>query len=122
LEGDSNSVYVQKRPKAGQGDSEHCNKWNRNGLGGRYRTFERVIVAQKTAAKLRSWLSLSQFLHAREFGIEKNTPVDISYRENEIVITPVKTVYRQVDLLAKVSSKNLHHEVEMNVPVGRELL
>jgi antitoxin MazE len=59
---------------------------------------------------------------AREFGIEENTPVDISYRENEIVITPVKTVYRLVDLLAKVSSKNLHHEVEMSVPVGRELL
>ena len=59
---------------------------------------------------------------AREFGIEENTPVDISYRENEIVITPVKTVYRLVDLLAKVSPKNLHHEVEMSVPVGRELL
>ena len=48
--------------------------------------------------------------------------MDISCRENELVITPVKTVYRLVDLLAKVSSKNLHHEVEMNVPVGRELL
>ena len=59
---------------------------------------------------------------AREFGIEENTPVDISYRENEIVIKPVKTAYRLVDLLAKVSSKNSHHEVEMSVPVGRELL
>jgi antitoxin MazE len=59
---------------------------------------------------------------AREFGIEENTPVDISYRENEIVITPVKTVCRLRDLLAKVTSKNLHHEVDMNVPVGRELL
>ena len=59
---------------------------------------------------------------AREFGIEENTPVDISYRENEIVITPVKPVYRLVDLLVKVSSKNLHHEVEMSLPVGRELL
>jgi antitoxin MazE len=59
---------------------------------------------------------------AREFGIEENTPVDISYRKNEIVITPVKTVYRLVDLLAKVSSTNLHHEVEMSVPLGRELL
>jgi antitoxin MazE len=59
---------------------------------------------------------------ARQFGIEENTPVDISYRENEIVITPVKPVYRLADLLAKVSSKNLHHEVKMSVPVGRELL
>lgn len=59
---------------------------------------------------------------AREFGMEENTPVDISYRENEIVITPVKTAYRLVDLLAQVSSKNLHHEVEMGVSVGRELL
>jgi antitoxin MazE len=59
---------------------------------------------------------------ARELGIEENTPVNISYRENEIVITPVKTAYRLVDLLAKVSSKNLHLEVEMSVPVGRELL
>jgi antitoxin MazE len=59
---------------------------------------------------------------ARESGIEENTPVDISYRGNVIVITPVKTGYRLVDLLAKVSSKNLHHEVEMSLPVGRELL
>ena len=59
---------------------------------------------------------------AREFGIEENTPVDISYRENEIVITPVKPVFRLVDLLAKVSPKNLQHEVEISMPVGRELL
>lgn len=59
---------------------------------------------------------------ARECGIEENTPVDISYRENEIVITPVKKAYRLVDLLAKVNSKNLHHEVEMSAPVGKELL
>jgi len=59
---------------------------------------------------------------AREFGMEENTPVEISYRKNEIVITPVKSVCRLVDLLAKVSSKNLHHEVEMSLPVGKELL
>jgi antitoxin MazE len=59
---------------------------------------------------------------AKQFGIEENTPVDIAYRENEIVITPLKPAYRLVDLLAKVSSKNLHHEVEMSGPVGRELL
>jgi antitoxin MazE len=59
---------------------------------------------------------------AREFGMEENTPVNISYRENEIVITPVKTAYRLIDLLAKVSSQNLHHEVEMSVQVGWELL
>ena len=59
---------------------------------------------------------------AKQFGIEENTPVDIAYRENEIVITPLKPAYRLVDLLAKASSKNLHHEVEMSGPVGRELL
>jgi antitoxin MazE len=59
---------------------------------------------------------------AKEFGIEENTRVDISYRENEIVVRPVKTGYRLADLLEKVSLKNLHHEVDMSGPAGRELL
>lgn len=58
---------------------------------------------------------------ADEVGLQKETPVDISLDDQRLVITPVsrpKPTLKQ--LLAEVSSDNLHHEADTGVAVGNE--
>jgi antitoxin MazE len=59
---------------------------------------------------------------ARDCGIEENTPVEISQRDHEIVITPLNKGYSLDELLAGITPENIHHEIDMSGPVGKELL
>lgn len=59
---------------------------------------------------------------AKECGIKENTPLEISSREGEIIITPVKNKYSLDELLAKVTKKNIHSEIEFGQPAGKEIL
>ena len=59
---------------------------------------------------------------AAEADIEEGSEVDIAIAEGKLVITPrQKPRYELTDLLAKVSKKNLHEEVDTGEPVGREV-
>jgi antitoxin MazE len=59
---------------------------------------------------------------AAEADIEEGSEVDISVREGELVVTPRrKPHYELSDLLAKVSKKNVHGEIDTGKPVGREV-
>ncbi len=59
---------------------------------------------------------------AREAGVEAGSEVDLSVREGGLVVRATKRrKYRLGDLLAKVTSKNLHDEVNTGKPVGREI-
>jgi antitoxin MazE len=59
---------------------------------------------------------------AEEADIEEGSAVDIAVREGKLVITPGrKPRYDLTDLLAKVSKKNLHEEIDTGEPVGGEV-
>jgi antitoxin MazE len=59
---------------------------------------------------------------AIEVGLVKDAEVEISVDEGQLVITPCPVpTYRLSELLAGVSKKNLHHEVEVVGPVGKEV-
>ena len=58
---------------------------------------------------------------ADEAGFRKDGPVEISLADGKIVVTPIshpKPTLSQ--LLAKITSKNLHHEIDTGSAVGRE--
>lgn len=60
--------------------------------------------------------------YARDAGLQKETPVDISLADGKLVITPItqsKLTLQQ--LLAKITRKNLHHEVDTGSAVGKEI-
>jgi len=47
--------------------------------------------------------------------------VDLVIREGGLTVRPVIRRYALADLLAKVTEKNIHGEVAMGGPVGREV-
>ncbi len=58
---------------------------------------------------------------AIEVGLQRETPVEVSLANGKLVITPVakpKPTLKQ--LLAKVTKRNLHHEVDTGAMVGNE--
>lgn len=58
---------------------------------------------------------------ATEVGLERETSVEVSLADGKLVITPIvrpKPTLRQ--LLAKVTSENLHHEVDTGSATGNE--
>lgn len=58
---------------------------------------------------------------ATEVGLQRETSVEISLSEGNLVITPVakpKPTLKQ--LLAKVTKENLHHEIETGPATGNE--
>jgi antitoxin MazE len=58
---------------------------------------------------------------AEEAGMAKETPVEMSLADGNLVITPLakpKPTLKQ--LLAKVTSENLHHELDTGRPLGNE--
>ena len=59
---------------------------------------------------------------AKECGLEENTPVTITRRKREIVITPMKKEYSLDSLLSEVTQENVHGEVSLGKPIGKELL
>ena len=58
---------------------------------------------------------------AAEVGIDVETQVDLTVENGKLVIAPVaKSSYRLRDLLTGVSESNIHGEVDLGEPVGRE--
>ena len=62
--------------------------------------------------------------HAQEVGVEAGSTVDVSARNGELVIRPVRRRrrYRLASLLKRVTRGNLHTETDWGAPVGRESL
>lgn len=59
---------------------------------------------------------------AADAGLKDNSPVELSLCEGRLVITPVaKPAVSLDDLLAKVTKKNLHREVDTGPARGREV-
>lgn len=59
---------------------------------------------------------------AMECGIEENSSVEISLRDKQIIIMPVKKEYSLKELLAGVTKDNIHSEFDTGQPVGKEAL
>ena len=59
---------------------------------------------------------------ADEVGLKENSAVELSLRDNELVITQVvKTGFGLAELLAQVTDANLHREVDTGPAVGGEV-
>ena len=59
---------------------------------------------------------------ADEMGLKENSAVELSLRDNELVIAQVvKTGFSLADLLAQVTDANLHREVDTGPAVGGEV-
>ena len=58
---------------------------------------------------------------ADEVGLKENSAVELSLRDNELVIVQVvKTGFSLADLLAQVTDANLHRELGTGPAVGGE--
>jgi len=58
---------------------------------------------------------------ATEVGLQRETFVEVSLADGNIVITPVaKPKLTLKQLLAKVTKENLHHEVDTGPVIGNE--
>lgn len=58
---------------------------------------------------------------AAEARIEAGSTVDLSVKDGEFVVKPIRRrKYDLRDLLEVINSRNLHCEVETGEPVGRE--
>ena len=58
---------------------------------------------------------------ARETNIERDTEVELTVADGDLIVRPVRrSVPRLEELLARVSSENLHAETDMGDPVGQE--
>ena len=55
-------------------------------------------------------------------GLEENSSVEISLRDKQIIIMPVKKEYSLKELLSGVTKDNIHSEFDTGQPVGKEVL
>jgi antitoxin MazE len=60
-------------------------------------------------------------LFAIQTGIDKDSLVDVSVIDNQLVITPLAPSYSLEDLLRGIDEDNIHDEVQVDAPVGREV-
>ena len=59
---------------------------------------------------------------AEDAEVEEGTVLNLAVSEGKVIATPVKKHKQSLkQMLAKVSRKNLHSEVESGAPVGREV-
>jgi antitoxin MazE len=58
----------------------------------------------------------------KDCGLFEDTPVDIAFSQGQIVIKPLRKRYVLFELLAEITSQNIHNEAGMGQPVGQELL
>lgn len=59
---------------------------------------------------------------ASEVGLCKETAIEISLVDGKLLITPLtKPELTLKQLLAKVTSENLHHEVDTGNAIGKEI-
>jgi antitoxin MazE len=58
---------------------------------------------------------------AKEAGVEAGSEVDLSIRRGDLVVKPARRrKYRLPELLRGISARNVHAEVDVGTPVGRE--
>ena len=59
---------------------------------------------------------------ANQLGLEPDSPVTVSRRGTELIITPMNRERLTLeDLLAQVTEDNLHGEIDTGPAVGREI-
>lgn len=59
---------------------------------------------------------------AEQAGVEAGSAVDLSVEDGELIVRPIRSPkYDLKDLLRGVTAKNLHKEVEISGPYGREV-
>jgi antitoxin MazE len=58
---------------------------------------------------------------AEEAGVEAGSEVDLSMRGGALIVRPARRTYRLSELLEKVTTTNLHGEVDTGGTVGREV-
>jgi antitoxin MazE len=59
---------------------------------------------------------------ATEIGLERNSPVEISLVDGQLVIVPaVEPAWTLEQLLAQITEDNLHGEIETGPAVGQEV-
>ncbi len=59
---------------------------------------------------------------AEKCGLMENTSVDITLRDDEIVVRPKRKRYTLSELLVGITPENIHEEVGSGEPVGQELI
>jgi antitoxin MazE len=57
---------------------------------------------------------------AKDVSLKDGSSVDIEEQDGQIIIRP-KNKYDLKDLIAKISSDNIHEEIESSGPVGTEI-
>ena len=58
---------------------------------------------------------------ALEVGLQENSEVELSLEDGTLVVRPVRRVrFDLSELLAKVTPRNRHAEIEVGKPVGKE--
>lgn len=55
---------------------------------------------------------------AQKLGLAEGTPVEVEADDDGIVIRPKR--YRLEELLSRITQENLHGEVDVGLPTGRE--
>ena len=55
---------------------------------------------------------------ARQLGIKKEDKIELNLEKEQIILTKPK--YNLNDLLAQITSDNLHEETDTGAPIGKE--
>ncbi len=59
---------------------------------------------------------------AEEAGVKAGSQIDLSVRDGDLIVRAARRrTYRLRELLERVTTKNLHDEVETGDPLGREV-
>jgi antitoxin MazE len=59
---------------------------------------------------------------AVQVGLKAQDDLEIEVQDGNVVLKPqLRRVYRLDDLVKRITSKNLHGEVDIGAPVGREI-
>jgi antitoxin MazE len=57
-----------------------------------------------------------------QVGLKAQDDLEIEVQDGNVVLKPqLRRVYRLDDLVKRITSKNLHGEVDTGAPVGREI-
>jgi antitoxin MazE len=77
-------------------------------------------------ARIQKWGNSLALLFPKSFAthsnIEQGSVVDLSLDDGRLIVEPAKEQeYSLEDLLARVTKKNLHSEVDFGMPVGKEV-
>jgi antitoxin MazE len=60
---------------------------------------------------------------ALQVGLKAQDDLDIEVQDGNIVLKPhLRRVYRLEDLVKQITPKNMHGEIDTDIPVGREIL